>query len=81
MAFSLYDATVANYLQILGAVGAFVDKSLTYFREKGVDPAEVVEARLASDMRPFRLQIVFGRTSLARCHGGGEERSVCSATG
>ena len=58
MAFSLYDATVANYLQILDAVGAFVDKSLSYFREKGVDPAEVVEARLAPDMRPFRFQIV-----------------------
>ena len=58
MAFSLYDATVANYLQILGAVGAFVDKSLTYFREKGIDPAEVCEARLAPDMLPFRFQIV-----------------------
>jgi hypothetical protein len=58
MAFALYDATVANYLQILEAVGAFVDKSLTYFREKGIDPAEVVETRLAPDMRPFRFQIV-----------------------
>jgi len=28
MAFSLYDATVANYLQILGAVGGFLEKSL-----------------------------------------------------
>jgi len=34
MAFSLYDATVANYLQILGAVGGFLEKSLTHFREK-----------------------------------------------
>ena len=58
MALSLYDATVANYLQILGAVGAFVDKSLTHFRDKGIDPAEVVEARLAPDMLPFRFQIV-----------------------
>ena len=40
MAFSLYDATVANYLQILGAVGGFLEKSLTHFREKGIDPAE-----------------------------------------
>jgi hypothetical protein len=46
MAFSLYDATVANYLQILGAVGGFLEKSLTHFREKGIDPAEIVEARL-----------------------------------
>ena len=58
MAFSLYDATVANYLQILGAVGAFLDKSLTHFRDKGVDPTEVVESRLAPDMLPLRFQIV-----------------------
>ena len=58
MAFSLYDASVANYLQILGAVGGLLEKSLAHFREKGVDPAEVVEARLAPDMLPFRFQIV-----------------------
>ena len=58
MAFSLYDATVANYLQILGAVGGFLDKSLAHFHDKGIDPAEVVETRLAPDMLPFRFQIV-----------------------
>ena len=58
MAFSLYDATVPNYLQILGAVGGFLDKSLTHFRDKGIDPGEVVETRLAPDMLPFRFQIV-----------------------
>jgi hypothetical protein len=58
MAFSLYDATVANYLQILGAVGGLLEKSLTHFREKGVDPAQIVETRLAPDMLPFRFQIV-----------------------
>jgi len=58
MAFSLYDATVANYLQILGAVSGFLEKSLTHFREKGIDPSEVVDARLTHDMLPFRFQIV-----------------------
>ena len=58
MAFSLYDATVANYLQILGAVGGFLDKSLTHFKDKGIDPAKIVDARLASDMAPLRFQIV-----------------------
>src|SRR4051794_40211064 len=58
MVLSLYDATVANYLQILGAVGAFLEKSVTHFRDKGIDPAEVVETRLAPDMLPFRFQIV-----------------------
>src|ERR1700744_6100356 len=58
MAFSLYDATVANYLQILGSVGGYLAKSLTHFREKGVDPATMVEAKLAPDMLPLRFQIV-----------------------
>jgi hypothetical protein len=58
MAFSLYDATVANYLQILGAVGGILEKSLVHFRDKGVDLAEIVEARLAPDMWPLRFQIV-----------------------
>ena len=58
MSFLLYDATVANYLQILGAVSGFLEKSLTHFREKGIDPAEIVETRLAPDMLPLRFQIV-----------------------
>ena len=58
MAFSLHDATVASYLQILGAVGGFLEKSLTHFHEKGTNPAEVVETRLAPDMLPLRFQIV-----------------------
>ena len=58
MAFSLYDASVANYLQTLGAVSGFLDRSLTYFREHNVDPETIVEARLAADMLPLRFQIV-----------------------
>lgn len=58
MGFSLYDATVANYLQILGAVSGFLDKGLVHFKEKGVDPEEVVETRLAPDMWPLRAQVV-----------------------
>ena len=58
MAFSLYDATVANYVQILGAVGGFLEKSLTHFHEKGIDLAEIVETRLTPDMLPLRFQII-----------------------
>src|SRR3954470_10101960 len=58
MAFSLYDASVANYVQILGAISGCLDKSLAHFREKGIDPAELVETRLAPDMLPLRFQIV-----------------------
>jgi len=58
MAFSLYDATVANYLQLLGAVGGFLEKSRAHFQEKGIDTAEIVGAAIAPDMLPFRFQIV-----------------------
>jgi hypothetical protein len=58
MTFSLFDATVANYLQILGAVGGFHEKSRAHFNEKGVVLAEIVETRLTADMLPLRFQIV-----------------------
>jgi hypothetical protein len=58
MAISLYDATVASYLQILSAVSGVLDKGLAHCRETGLDPAEIVETRLCGDMLPFRFQIV-----------------------
>ena len=58
MAFSLYDASVANYLQTLGAVGGFLERGLVHFREKNIDPETIVEARLAPDMLPLRFQII-----------------------
>jgi hypothetical protein len=58
MALSLYDASVANYLQTLGAVSGFLDRCLTHFREHGIDPEKIVETRLAPDMQPFRFQII-----------------------
>ena len=58
MALSLYDATVANYLQTLGAVGGFLERGLTYFRDNNIDPETMVEARLAQDMLPLRFQII-----------------------
>jgi uncharacterized protein len=58
MSFSLYDATIANYLQIINATEALMTKSLAHFKEKGTDPAEIVETRLCSDMLPFRFQVI-----------------------
>src|SRR3954465_13477939 len=58
MAFSLYDASVANYLQILGGVGGFLERGLVHFREKNIDPETLVEARLAPARLPLRFQII-----------------------
>ena len=57
MSFSLYDATVASFLQTLGAVDGFLAKGLEHCKANNVDPESVVETRLYADMFPFRFQV------------------------
>jgi len=57
MAISLYDASVASYLQTLDAVSGFLDKGLSHCRDAAIDPEEIVETRLVTDMLPFRFQV------------------------
>jgi uncharacterized protein len=54
---ALYDLSVANYLQTLGAVVGFLEKGLAHFTAERVDLGEIVETRLAPDMLPFRFQL------------------------
>ena len=58
MAISLYDVSVTNFLQALGAVRGFLDKGLAWAKENGHDPETIVGTRLHGDMLPFRFQIV-----------------------
>lgn len=58
MAISLYDSSVACFLQTLGGVEGFLSRGLAHCTEKNVDPNEVVEARLFPDMLPFRFQVL-----------------------
>ena len=57
MTLSLYDVSVSNYLQTLGAIAAFLDKAHAHFRDHNVALEEVVDTRLYPDMLPFRFQI------------------------
>jgi hypothetical protein len=57
MAISLYDLSVANYLQTLGGVEGFLGKSLSHFSDSKVTGGNVEDERLAPDMLPFRFQI------------------------
>jgi hypothetical protein len=57
MATSLYDLSVASYLQTLGGVAGFMERALTHFTANNVDPNDVVETRLFPDMLPFRFQV------------------------
>ena len=58
MAISLYDASVACFLQTLGGVDGFLSRGLAHCNERNIAPHEIVETRLFSDMLPFRYQIL-----------------------
>ena len=57
MTFSLYDAVIPSNLQILGSVAGLVDKAEAFAAEKGIEPAALIDARLAPDMLPFGYQV------------------------
>lgn len=57
MSFTLYDATVPTYVQMLGAVAGLVDKADAFAAARGMEPKEVLEARLAPDMFNFAKQV------------------------
>jgi hypothetical protein len=58
LAISLYDVSVASYLQILGAVSGYLAKGREHCEKNGIDLGQIVETRLIADMLPFRFQVV-----------------------
>ncbi|MEC9362442.1 MAG: DUF1993 domain-containing protein [Pseudomonadota bacterium] len=58
MGISLYDATVPGFVQTVEATIGVLDKGMTHGPQLGIDPQQIVEARLHPDMLPFRFQVV-----------------------
>jgi hypothetical protein len=58
MSTSLYDLSVASYLQILTGVIGFLDKGASHCQEQGLDLEEIVTTRLHPEMLPFRFQLI-----------------------
>ena len=57
MAISLYDVSVLSFLQVVGAVEGVLDRGLAHCHEMGVDPQDMVNARLIETMAPLSFQI------------------------
>jgi hypothetical protein len=57
MATSLYDMSVASYLQTLSGVADVLQRGFDHFTDTNTDPDEMVEVRLHDDMLPLRFQI------------------------
>ena len=57
MSFSMYEASVPVFTQILNSLAAIIDKAQTHANEKNIDPAALLQARLYPDMFPFLRQV------------------------
>jgi uncharacterized protein len=57
MAFSLYEATIPSYRQILSSIGGLLGKAESYCAEQKLAAEEIIQARLAPDMLPFAYQV------------------------
>ncbi len=59
MSISMYAIAVESSVMMLRNLLGILDKVAAHARDKGVDPAELVNARLAPDMFPFYRQVQF----------------------
>ena len=57
MTFSLYDASVPVFRQMLGSLDALLDKGVAHATAKGFDPSVLIQARLAPDMFALARQV------------------------
>jgi hypothetical protein len=54
---SVYQAFAPAVLQMLNSLATLLDKAAAHARAKGIDPKQLIEARLAPDMLPFVAQV------------------------
>ena len=57
MTFSMYDASVPVFKQILTSLSAILDKAEAHATEKKIEPSALLQARLYPDMFPLARQV------------------------
>jgi hypothetical protein len=57
MSYSIYDASVPVMSRALGNLSKIIDKAVAQAKAEDKPLAELIEAKLAADMRPFQFQI------------------------
>ncbi|MYD43692.1 MAG: DUF1993 domain-containing protein [Gammaproteobacteria bacterium] len=58
MAFTLYEATVGTYTQILNSISGVLAKGREHCEANGINLEDVVATKLIDDMLPFQFQVV-----------------------
>lgn len=59
MPLTMHQASVPLMLQMFGSLSAVLDKAVAYCEERKIDPAVLLNYRLAPDMHPLTRQIQF----------------------
>ncbi|MFA5921324.1 MAG: DUF1993 domain-containing protein [Methylococcaceae bacterium] len=57
MSLTMYQASIPVFIHMLGNLSKILDKASTYAEAKKIDPAILINARLAPDMYPLSRQI------------------------
>lgn len=73
MAFSLYAATVPQYMQMLRATGRWLDKAEAFAADKGMALQTLLDARLIGDMLPLSFQVKSVATHSRKAMEGARE--------
>ena len=84
MTATFHEMTVGSFEQMLGALKGVLEKGASHCRDKGIDPATLVEARLYPDMAPLNFQVAgavrHSRGALEALESGVSSPSPGSAT-
>ena len=67
MTLSIYDATIPPMTSALRSLSRILDKGAAYAEAKKIDPAELLNARLAPDMFPLTRQVQIACDQLKGC--------------
>lgn len=67
MSLSLYQASVPVFVRMFGNLSAILDKAEAYAAAKKIDPAVLLNARLAPDMHPLTRQVQIASDAAKGC--------------
>ncbi len=67
MAFSIYDASIPMMVHMLKNLSSILDKAEAHATAKDIDPATMIEARLAPDMFNFARQVQSAADAAKSC--------------
>jgi hypothetical protein len=57
MALSMYEVSIPAFIRALGNLSAILEKGAAHAKAQGMDPSDLIQTRLVSDMDPLPAQV------------------------